>query len=194
MYWINYVCMLKHLFTSKARVKLLTLFLLNPDGEFFVRELTRSLDEQINSVRRELDNLKRMGLLKSKMKNRKKFFTVNKSFILFKELRNIIIKASISTENLIKNISKMGTLDFMILSGVFVGKDSQVDILLVGDLNKNDLEKYLDTIQTGDPIRFSTLNTDEFIYRLKCRDKFILDLIQDQENIIGVNKLEKHFV
>ena len=88
----------------------------------------------------------------------------------------------------------MGTLDFMILSGVFVGKDSQVDILLVGDLNKNDLEKYLDTIQTGDPIRFSTLNTDEFIYRLKCRDKFILDLIQDQENIIGVNKLEKHFV
>ncbi len=185
--------MLKHLFTSKARVKLLNLFLLNPDGEFFVRELTRSLDEQINSVRRELDNLKKMGLLKSKMKNRKKYFTVNKNFILFNELRHIVIKASISTENLIKNISKMGTLDFMVLSGVFVGKDSQVDILLVGDLNKNDLEKYLDTIQTNEPIRFSTLSDEEFIYRLKCRDKFILDLIQDQENIIPVNKLEKHF-
>lgn len=184
--------MLKHLFTSKARVKLLNLFLLNPDTEFFVRELTRSLDEQINSVRRELDNLKKMGLLKSRMRNRKKFFTLNKNFILYRELRSIIIKAGLSTENLIKNITKMGNVDFLVISGVFVNKDSQVDILVAGDLNKEELEKYLDTIQTNEPIRFSTLTTDEFIYRLKCRDKFILDLIQDQENIIGVNRLEKH--
>ncbi len=184
--------MLKHLFTSKARVKLLSLFLLNPDGEFFVRELTRTLDEQINSVRRELDNLKKMGLLKSRMRNRKKFFTLNKNFILFKELRSIIIKAGLSTENLIKNITKMGKVDFLLISGIFVNKDSQVDILVAGDLNKDELEKYLDTIQTNDPIRFSTLNTEEFIYRLKCRDKFILDLIRDQENIIGVNRLERH--
>jgi hypothetical protein len=53
--------MLKALFSSKARIKLLTAFLLNPDEEYFIRELTRKLDEQINSIRRELDNLKKIG-------------------------------------------------------------------------------------------------------------------------------------
>lgn len=185
--------MLKNLFTSNTRIKLLNTFLLNPDGEFFVRELTRQLDEQINSVRRELDNLKSMGLLKSRAKNRKKYFTVNKNFILFKELKSIIIKSTNSSENLIKNILKMGKIDFLLISGLFVGKDSQVDILVVGEIDKVELEAFLDTLQADRPIRFSILSTNDFLYRIKCRDKFILDLIGDSENIIGENKLEKHF-
>lgn len=185
--------MLKHLFTSKARVKLLNTFLLNPEAEYFVRELTRDLDEQINSIRRELDNLKQMGLLRSRQKNRRKFFSVNKDFLLYKELRSIIIKSNISIDNLVKNIGKLGHVDFLLISGVFVEKDSQVDILLVGEFHKDELEKYLDTLQTEEPIRFSTLSTDNFVYRLKCRDKFILDLIQDKGNIIAINKLEKYF-
>jgi len=186
--------MLKHLFTSKARVKLLTIFLLNPDEEYYVRELTRALDEQINSVRRELDNLKKLGLLKSRARNRKKFYAVNKNFVLFRDLRNIVIKASNTSENLIKNISKMGKLDFLLISGIFMKKDSDVDLLLVGEIDKEKLESFLDTLETQRSIRFSILTTEDFVYRLKCRDKFILDLIQDSDNVIGINKLEKHFV
>jgi len=185
--------MLKHLFTSKARVKLLTHFLLNPEDEFYVRELTRILDEQINSVRRELDNLKKMGLLKSRARNRRKFYSVNKNFILYQDLRNIIIKATNSSENLIKNILKMGEIEFLLVSGIFLQKDTAVDLLVVGEVDKERLEKFLDTLDTGQAIKFSTLGTKDFIYRLKCRDKFMLDLVKDPENIIGVNKLEKYF-
>ena len=74
--------MLKALFSSNTRIKLLNTFLLNTDEEFFIRELTRKLDEQINSIRRELDNLKKIGLLKSKVRNRKKYYYVNKDFII----------------------------------------------------------------------------------------------------------------
>lgn len=182
--------MLKDLFTSNARVKLLTLFLLQPEKEYFVRELTRELDEQINSIRRELDNLKQMGLLKSRVRNRKKFYTVNKNHILFHDLRNIFIKIVNSSENLTKNISKMGKVDFLLISGVFIQKDSPVDILIAGEIDKDKLAGFLDKLETKDSIRFSVLTTEDFIYRLKCRDKFILDLIQDQDNIIGINKLE----
>ena len=184
--------MLKSLFTSNARVKLLTLFLLNPDKEYFVRELTRELDEQINSVRRELDNLKKVGLLRSRARNRRKFYSVNKNFILFRELRSIIIKITNSSDNLIKNIAKMGKVDFLLISGIFVRKDAPVDLLVSGDLSKEELEKFLDTLETKQAIKFSVLDTKDFVYRLKCRDKFILDLIQDPDNIIGMNKLEKH--
>lgn len=182
--------MLKNLFTSKARIKLLSLFLLNPEEEYFVRDLTRRLDEQINSVRRELDNLKKMGLLKSRSKARKKFYSVNTQHILYRDLRNIIVKARTSSENLIKNITKLGQIDFLLLAGVFLKKEDPVDLLIVGELDKEALEKYLDTLETAEPIKFTILEAKDFIYRLKGRDQFILDLIQDPGNIVGVNKLE----
>jgi predicted transcriptional regulator len=185
--------MLKHLFTSKARIKLLTHFLLNPEEEYFVRQLTRELDEQINSVRRELENLKKMGLLKSKNRARRKFFSVNTNHVLFNDLRNIIIKATNSSENLIKRIVKMGSIDFLLISGSFLKKESAVDLLVVGEVNKDELGQFLDSLETESPIKYSTLSKEDFIYRVKCRDQFILDLIQDSGNIVGVNKIQKEF-
>lgn len=55
--------MLGKLFGSNARVKILKLFLLNPERKYYIRQLARDLDLQVNSVRRELENLKSIGLL-----------------------------------------------------------------------------------------------------------------------------------
>ena len=57
--------MLQKLFTSKTRVKLLTLFMMNPGREMYVREIARNTEENINAIRRELANLEGIGLLKS---------------------------------------------------------------------------------------------------------------------------------
>lgn len=55
--------MLENLFGSKARVKLLKLFLLHPQDKFYTREIARHLGLQLNSVHRELSNLEDMGLI-----------------------------------------------------------------------------------------------------------------------------------
>lgn len=186
--------LLKGLFTSNTRIKLLTLFLLNPDEEYFIRELTRKLEEQINSVRRELDNLKKLGLLKSKVKNRKKYYVVNKNFVIFQELKNIIVKSMSGKDDLVKNIEKLGDVEFMALLGVFVDKDSPVDLLVVGNIDKVKLQEFLNTeIASEKPIRFSILSKDDFLYRIKCKDQFINSILTDPDNIIAVNKLEKYF-
>lgn len=184
--------MLKRLFTSNTRIKLLTLFLLNPDEEYFIRELTRRLDEQINSVRRELDNLKKMGLLKSKEKNRKKYYVVNKNFIVFHELKGIVLKALGDKEALIKKIAQFGNIDVLALSGLFVDKESALDLLLVGTVDRNALEEYLNNeLETERPVRYSVLTRDDYLYRRQCKDKFLHDLVDDTENIVAVNRLEK---
>ncbi len=184
--------MLKRLFTSNTRIKLLTLFLLNPDEEYFIRELTRRLDEQINSVRRELDNLKKMGLLKSKEKNRKKYYIVNKNFVVFHELKGIILKAMGDKDALIKKIAQMGDIDVMVLSGLFVEKESPLDLLLVGNVDRQHLEDYLNNqLETERPVRYSVLTRDDYLYRRQCKDKFLHDLVDDPENIAAVNRLEK---
>lgn len=184
--------MLKRLFTSNTRIKLLTLFLLNPDEEYFIRELTRRLDEQINSIRRELDNLKKMGLLKSKEKNRKKYYIVNKNFVVFHELKSIILKAIGDKDALIKKIAQMGTVEVMVLSGLFVEKESPLDLLLVGNIDRQALEDYLNNeLETERPVRYSILTKEDYLYRRQCKDKFLSDLVDDTENIVAVNHLER---
>lgn len=184
--------LLKALFTSRTRVKLLAIFMQNPDGEFFIRELTRLLDEQINSVRRELDSLRKIGLLRARTKNRKKYYTVNKNFLLFNELHSIIMKGMNSKDGLVKKIGKLGNVEFLVLSGAFLDKESNCDLLLVGDVEKNKLERLLDEeTDSKDPIKFSIMTKDDFLYRIECHDKFVRDLVEDSTNIIGINKLAK---
>lgn len=183
--------MLKRLFTSKVRVKLLTLFLLEPEKEFFIRQLTRKLDEQINSVRRELDNLKKIGLLTARVKNRKKYYQANQSFIIFNELKSIIMKAMNSNEDLVKIINKAGKIELLVLSGVFLNKEAEADLLIVGELDKSKLEEIIDE-HIDQPVRFTVMSKDDFLYRLKCNDKFIANLVDDTENIVAINKLGKY--
>ena len=184
--------MLKQLFSSNARVKLLKTFLLNPDEEFFIRELTRLLDEQINSVRRELDNLKKVGLLKSRTRNRKKYYHVNKDFIIFGELRDMFVKASSNDEQMGRAISKMGEVYFLLLSGKFVGKISSIDLLLVGEVDKKKLQKYLDeTIKGKKDIKFTIISKKDFLYRLECNDKFVKEILSTEGNMVLINKLKK---
>ena len=158
--------MLKALFSSNTRIKLLHTFLLNPDEEFFIRELTRKLDEQINSIRRELDNLKKIGLLRSKLRNRKKYYYINRDFLIFDELRDIIIKASSTDEQMARKIAKMGDVELMTLSGIFIGKDSPVDLLIVGDIDKNKLQKYLsESSKTKKGVKFAIISKKDFIFK-----------------------------
>lgn len=72
--------MIEQLFGSKTRVKLLGLFYQNPDRSFYVREITRKIDEQINSVRRELANLLSIGIISSDTSNNKLYYEANKNF------------------------------------------------------------------------------------------------------------------
>ena len=184
--------MLKQLFSSNARVKILKAFLLNPDEEFFIRELTRKLDEQINSIRRELDNLKKIGLLKSRLRNRKKYYLVNKDFLIYTELRDMFIKASTNDEQMARAISKMGEVDFLMISGVFVGVETSVDLLLVGEVDKNKLQTYLDkSSEDKKDLKFTIISTKDFLYRIECKDKFVREILTGEKNIVLINKLKK---
>ena len=62
---------LEKLFGSKTRTKLLSLFFGNPERSFYVREMTRVIEEQINSVRRELLNLEGIGIIKNETYDKK---------------------------------------------------------------------------------------------------------------------------
>jgi glutaredoxin-related protein len=86
------------LFGSRSRVKLLEKLVIedtvakNGTG-FFIRELCRDTDEQINAVRRELMNLEHLGILKSYEQNKKKFYTMNRSCAIYEQIRDMYLKS-----------------------------------------------------------------------------------------------------
>ena len=86
--------MVDQLFGSKTRVKLLKFFFANQDQEFFVRELTRLLGEQINSIRRELINLADIGVVGSTTKDNKVFYSLNKVSKLYDGLDSMFAAES----------------------------------------------------------------------------------------------------
>src|SRR5690606_16132906 len=88
--------MIERLFGSKTRVKLLQLFYSNPNRAFYVRELTRKIDEQINSVRRELANLLSIGIIASDTTNNRLYYEVNQSFEFYQPLRAIFGGAAVA--------------------------------------------------------------------------------------------------
>lgn len=145
--------MLEHLFGSRTRVKLLTLFLHNPEKVFYVRELTRRIDTQINAVRREIDNLVKMGLLAEGTGSepdedarrpgiKRKYYMINASFPLYDEVRTLLTKAYVLHEwNLPEKIFRLGDVRYLALMGMFVGlKNQPVDVFIVGELNRDALK------------------------------------------------------
>lgn len=68
---------IEKLFGSKTRAKLLDLFFSDTGKSYYVREITRVIEEQINSVRRELINLESIGIVKSETYDNKVYYSAN---------------------------------------------------------------------------------------------------------------------
>ena len=104
--------MIEQLFGSKTRVKLLKLFFSNPNRSFYVREITRTIDEQINSVRRELANLLSLGLITSDSTNNKLYYEVDQSYEYFDALQAMFAeKTSKTIKKTAKKMKEEGNTD-----------------------------------------------------------------------------------
>ena len=183
--------MIENLFGSKTRYKLLQLFLANPNRSFYVREITRKIDEQINSVRRELANLLSIGVIKSDSSSNRLYYEVNQDFAKYRELANLFspsvadvpeaqveAKDEQSAEKSQKLQAKeraLGNVSLVILGGIFT-RDSRApaDLLVVGNVTPSSLKTYIDDLESSidGEIRYMTLTDDEFDYRRQVNDRF----------------------
>lgn len=182
---------LKALFSSQTRVKLLSTFLLHPEQEYFIRELTRLLNEQINSIRRELENLRRIGLVKARHRDRKKYYRVDPEFILFNEFKSIFAKEIQADSPIVSSLKKMPKVQLVLLAGVFVGTESKVDLLVVGDLKKETLEALLLQDPMLKNVKYSIFPEGDFLYRLSLRDRFISEILNDPRHLLVINSIQK---
>jgi DNA-binding transcriptional ArsR family regulator len=187
------------LFGSKTRVKLLHLFLNHPGQSFYVREITRLIDEQINSVRRELSNMLEVGVITSDTADNKLYYEVNQRYEYYSALRAIFAGEAVTSskasaaadenainEQYLSAISGISALRLAILSGVLVrGSTSSVDVLLVGNLPAAKVKATMAIIEKmeGREINYTVMPYDDFYYRLSVRDKFITEILTSKHTV-----------
>ncbi len=180
--------MLEQLFGSRTRVKLLRLFFTQPEERYFVRELTRVIDEQINSVRRELQNLETIGLVVSDIVEKKKYYTLNPEFPLLHELQAVIMKTRLVTEQaFVQSIRGLGPIEYFSLLGHFVqDDDAPIDLFIIGTVSKTRLQKLLQQFEElfGKQLRYTALSKEEYEYREDVADRFLADIFNRRKMVV----------
>jgi hypothetical protein len=170
---------LRHLFTSQTRFKLVTIFFGQPKELFYVRELVRLTNEEINSVRRELDNLKTSGLISSETRGNRLYYWANTEHILYYDLVLIASQNSGLGLGLAENRHKIGTLKLAIFSQEFLfGKTSGgIDLILIGDLNLRTVDTVIkeEEKRRGVEINYMVMDKAEFNLRKVKRDPILVD-------------------
>ena len=206
--------MIKNLFGSKTRYKLLRLFMSNPNRSFYVREITRKIDEQINSVRRELANLLSIGVIKSDSSNNRLYYEVDQKFEKYHALVNLFSKpvkvgkqsgTSASSDKstqgsetdflpasqkIASQERALGNVSLVVLGGIFTRDNrAPADLFIVGNVTPSSLKTYVQDLEStiDGEIRYMILTNDEFVYRRQINDKFT-SLMLSGKLVVKVDK------
>ncbi|MFA7314550.1 MAG: hypothetical protein WC025_01300 [Candidatus Magasanikbacteria bacterium] len=198
--------MLEQLFGSKTRLKLLRIFYTESERAFFVRELSRLVDVQINAVRRELEILLSMDIVKEKEvkvkedsnelevgEKLRKYYELNPESIIYSELQALLIKDKVAGQrDFIKEFEKkMSDTRLLVLSGEFTNdKKAPTDLLVVGKIKPRALAKIVEDYEKdfGFNIRYTVMTEEEFMDRRYVMDKFLYALFE-ADNLKVINKL-----
>lgn len=176
--------MLKDLFISKTRIKLLQVFLSNPGRIFYVRELVRAVGEQINAVRAELARMEKAAMLTSEARANRRFYGFRKDYIFYDELARLVAKSVGLGGAIIKERNKLGKIKYASLSGNLIKRrpvgPTDVDLLVVGSVVLPQLAQLVKQSENdvGREINYTVMTEDEFTFRKRRGDPFIRNILE----------------
>jgi DNA-binding Lrp family transcriptional regulator len=203
---------LAKLFGGVAKVKLMRLFLFNPETQYSSKSIALRAKISSREVKRETDALVTLGVIRKrqatvhtvshqakkskkirKAKKTETVFGLNTKFAYLQALKNLLITVSLNADDaLVKKFARIGKIKFFLASGVFLQQwDSRVDLLVVGDgMNMAQMEKIISGIEAevGKEISYSAFETEDFLYRLGIHDRLIRDIL-DFPHVTLVNRL-----
>lgn len=191
---------MKDIIRSRVRIKILKLFLSDLSEIYHVRGVVRKTSEEINSVRRELIRLEKHSILQSEHRGNRVYYWTRDDYLYFGNLLSIVAKSTGIGAEIIESKRKIGKVSFVMFSGKFVRrktrkKEDDVDILVVGEIVLPELAALIRKEESirGSEINYTVMSREEFIFRKKRRDPFLLGILSgsrvmiigDEEDLVG---------
>jgi hypothetical protein len=200
---------LEKLFGSAAKVKIIKLFLMNPEVAYDNSQTAERTKVSMGVVRKEISNLEKIGFIKPRFytkevkrqknrtivtaKKRTNGWVLDQKFPYIEAMESFLTNVNpFKHRDIVEKISRAGKIQLLVISGVFIKyEDARLDLLVVGDnLRLGSLENIVKTIESeiGKEIRYAVFETSEFNYRLSMFDKLIRDTLDFPHEKI-INKL-----
>ena len=177
--------MLKTIFGSKTRINILKLFIFNPKREYYVREIERLIKTSFDLVRRELIHLETIGLLKSRVSGKQKYYTLNTEHMLFPEFKSMILKTAGIGDIIQGAIKNRNDILVAFIYGSYAkdteNAESDIDLFVIGDISSTDLQVSVSEVesQTKREINPTVYSSKEFKEKYKAKNHFILSVIKE---------------
>jgi len=176
--------MLEELVKSRTRLKLLKLFLMEREREFYLRELGRLTGENLNSLRLELRNLAKAGIIAERRSGNQKLYRADRSCPVHEELRRLVIKTVGLGDAIRVKLTKLGGVKYALIFGSFASgeevAESDIDLLMIGDVDE---EQMVETVRNLEEemsreINYILWNSKEFQRRTKKRHHLLLEIVE----------------
>lgn len=166
------------IFGGEAKVKIMRLFVMNRGAIFTARTVSDRVQASPKVVRKELGSLEKAGLIK----HRARGYILDTEYRYLPAIEHFLIEAAaVSDKDIVKRLSKAGTIRLVLASGVFRhDPEARVDLLVVGDkLKPGKLTSAISSLEAmiGRELRYAAFETPDFKYRLGIYDKLIRDIL-----------------
>jgi hypothetical protein len=187
------------LFSSVPLVKVMRLFLMNPETGFETKEVAARAQIKDSSARTELNLLKNVGMVKKKSivkdiqiktksgvstkKKRVEGWFLDSEFKYIDPLQSLLVGSDrIDRNDLMKRLKPAGKIKLLVIAGVFIkDPDSRADMLIVGDnLKIKTLGNIVRTLESeiGKELKYAVFTSEEFKYRANMYDKLVCDIFE----------------
>lgn len=181
---------LERLFTSNVRVKVLGYFFFNKK-ESYLREISKDLGISPSAIKREVENLCSVGLLKNEGG---KIF-LDDSYELAGILKDLFIKTDYVSYPIREVFAKL-RVDFVVLFGSFVkGKyhsESDIDLLIIGEIKQSEVFKKLKNLEKKIEREINPIVWDLEELKKNKNKSIVREILKKNIFIIGdVNEFQK---
>lgn len=177
--------MLKTILGSKTRINILKLFVFNPKREYYVREIERLIKTSFDLVRRELIHLESIGLLKSRVSGKQKYYTLNTEHMLFPEFKSMILKTAGIGDIIQGAIKNRNDILVAFIYGSYAknveNSESDIDLFVIGDISSTDLQASVSEVesQTKREINPTVYSSKELKEKYKSKNHFVLSVVKE---------------
>lgn len=175
---------------SKVVKKLLNYYFLHPEDSLFINEISRKLNLDKRNLTKKLKELEKEGILKSESRGNQKVYSIDRSFPLFEEYKQIVFK-TIGLEDRLRNlIKKVDGIQKAYLFGSYAKNKmdaySDIDLLVIGTHKVLDLQKEITKLQREIDREINVINMSkkEFESRKERKDNFIKDILENKHIVV----------
>jgi predicted nucleotidyltransferase/predicted transcriptional regulator with HTH domain len=179
--------MLERLFTSRVRVRLLTLFVTHPAEAFYIRQISRITGETYNNVRQELQNLSELGLIQEERRANATYYKANGEHFLFPEVKLLILKTEAIGDRLREALSTLGDIRVAFIYGSTAKgtevTSSDIDLMVIGEIDLDTLDRTIDNVEDelGRTVNYTLFSAREWQERVTQENSFVVDILTHEK-------------